>query len=156
MTYRNVTVNPDVPPEAFDFDVPANAIVENASVGATVDTEVFDEREALVAATDRRVPAPDVPPSFRFDAGNRVVNGSTEQVSVRYTNGTETLVVTVDSSDGLSDPTGERIEIDGHSAWTRAIVGNRAITLDCGESTYTLVGPPSRDTMRAVAASLQC
>lgn len=157
MEYRNVTFNPELSNDTFEFDIPENATVANNSFSTNVTAETYDSREALSDAAQREVPKADIPDDYQFDEGNLVENGTSETITLRYTNGTESLMVSVrpTASGGDSD-LGETIEIGGHNATIATIRSTHTLTLECGDTTYSVTGAEPRERIIDVAESLDC
>ena len=157
MEYRNVTFNPDISNDTFEFDVPENATVANNSYTTNVTTETYDSREKLSTAVQRSIPEPEIPPEYRFEAGNLIENGTSESVSLRYTNGSESLMVSVRPTTSGGDASlGETIDIGGHDATIATIRDTHTLTLECGETIYGVTGVEPRETIIDIAESLDC
>lgn len=149
--YRNVTFNPDVPEGTFEFEPPANATVVNVST--SVDS--YNSRAALVTATDRPVPDPDVPPDYRFQQGRRIVGSSGESLSIEYTNGSASLLVSVSPTSGTT-PSGEPVSVDGRTVNVTTFGESRLASFRCGNTTYSVIGSEPREVLVDVAASIRC
>lgn len=154
MVYRNVTFNPGVADETFEFEPPANATVVDAG---NTSFEDYESRADLAAGANRTLPEPSVPSDFEFESGIRFDQDGGEQVSLRYENDSARVSVMVQPNGSASaSPAGEVIEVDGRSATITTIADTIAVRLRCGTETYVVTGTVSRETATDVAASLVC
>jgi outer membrane lipoprotein-sorting protein len=154
-TYRNVTFNPDVPPGTFEFDPPANATV----VESTYESRSFESRESLVAATDIEVPDPNVPAQYRFESGSLTTYRGNETLSLQYTNGSATVLVSKEPDATPLSPTnesGERVDVAGREGRISEVLDERLLTWRCEGATYRVIGPASRETLVDIAVSMTC
>lgn len=154
-TYRNVTFNPDVPPGTFEFDPPPNATV----VESTYESRSFESREPLAAATDIEVPDPNVPAQYRFESGSLTTYRGNETVSIQYTNGSATVLVSKEPDAPPLAPaneSGERVDIAGREGRISEVLDERLLTWRCEGATYRVIGPASRETLVDIAVSMTC
>jgi len=157
MEYRNVTFNPEISNDTFEFDIPENATVANNSFTTNITTETYDSQDGLSTAAQRLLPEPEIPAEYRFEAGTLIENGTRESISMRYTNGSESLLVGVrPTASGSGSGLGETIDVDGHNATIATIRSTHSLTLECGETTYSVTGAASRETIIEIAESLDC
>lgn len=154
--YRNVSFEPGLDDEQFRFEPPDDATVRTSS------TTQYDSREALVAAADLSVPEPEVPASFAFERGSRIVDDR-RSVSVQYTNGTATLNAVVrngTSTDrgGASDDSETRsVEIDGADATVESLGAAVIVEWECSNRTHSVIGSGVDDeTVIDAARSVGC
>jgi len=151
-TYRNVTFDPVLEDEVFEFEPPANATVRDGTEGTF---QGFRDYEELVAATDLDVPDPDLPEGYQFDQGEISPVGENEAVTLLYAGEEGTIVVTklVGSSSDLEN--GEPVDVGGHDGRFLDQGTARGLVWTCEDDTYTVIGPDD-DTMLAVGQSIGC
>jgi outer membrane lipoprotein-sorting protein len=155
---EDVSLNTDLPADAFDWTPPANATVENISLNQ----ETFDSRAALSAAAPFPVPDPDLPDGYEFDSG-QVTTENLTQVSVSYAGGDgDTLAVSKfvadrDGSAGSGIDAGENVTIAGKNG-TYLVTGQTALaTWSCGDAQYNVMATDlDREELLAVAESVAC
>jgi outer membrane lipoprotein-sorting protein len=150
-TVRNVTFNPEFSPDTFEFD-PASVPVDERT---ELESEQFDSREALVAATDVGVPEPDVPGDFRFEGGSWYRNGDRESISLRYTNGTDSLYVSVDNATyGNLSFEGREVVVGNRTALVTSFGETNSLAVATEERRYSVSGTVSNATLARVAESI--
>ena len=150
-TYRNVTFNPEFSPDTFEFDPERVPVDERTEL----ESRQFDSREALVAATNVSVPEPDVPEDFRFEGGSWYRNGDRESISLRYTNGTDSLYVSVDNATyGNLSFEGREVVVGNRTALVTSFGETNSLAVATEERRYSVSGTVSNATLARVAESI--
>ncbi|WP_121821544.1 outer membrane lipoprotein-sorting protein [Halostella salina] len=149
--YENVTLNPDLPDSTFTFeDLPDDVTFETYE---TPDTETYNSREALTAASNLSVPDPDVPAGYEFESG-MTVTGNTEQVSITYTNGTDRFTVTKIAA--TYDTNGENVTVGDQQGAYDELGSTAMVSWTCDGRTYSVTGPFDEDGLVEIAESMAC
>ncbi|WP_323190396.1 DUF4367 domain-containing protein [Halostella sp. PRR32] len=152
--YENVSLNPTIPDTTFTFDdLPEDVEWEEYS---TPDTSTYDSREAMTGESNLSVPAPDVPTGYEFESG-RIVEGTTESVSITYTNGDRQLSVTaINTTYETADGSAENVTIDGNEARYTDFDDRGLVTWSCDGKTYSVHGPFDEAGLVDIAESIGC
>ncbi|MFB6087560.1 MAG: outer membrane lipoprotein carrier protein LolA [Haloarculaceae archaeon] len=147
--YENLTINPGIDDSRFTFDPPANATVKTPSF----DMETYDSRRKLADATALPVPEPTVPDGFRFDRGV-VLDGT---VTLRYTNGSASLLVTVnENASTASTDRGETVSVGDHEGRLVSRGPFTSVHWTCGDTGLSVSGELGREATSDVARSIYC
>lgn len=150
-TFRNVTFNPEFSPGTFEFDPESVPVDERTEL----ESRQFDSREALVAATNVSVPEPDVPEGFRFEGGSWYRNDDRESISLRYTNGTDSLYVGVDfSAIGNLSFEGREVVVGNRTGLVTSFQETRSLAVEAEGRRYSVSGSVSNETLARVAESI--
>lgn len=153
MTYRNVTFEPGLDDDRFEFEPPENATVVESDLS---DVRTFDSVSSLRTATSMPVPTPDVPPSFEFDTG-RVTAGTFESVSLEYANETATLTVSVTNQTSDSESDGQRLTVGGREVVYQQFGTSKLVSWECNGRTYSVSGTAVAESrLLDVTASIEC
>lgn len=153
-TYRNVTFNPDVSDVQFSFEPPATATVVEGRNGSF---QTYQNRSALVAATDRSIPDPDVPADYSFDSAELAPAGTGQSVAMIYASDSKTLTVSkLAGVESALREDAERIDVAGQEGRLVSVGTNRAIVWTCEGSTYSVRGAGDGVDLRSVAESVAC
>jgi len=156
VTYRNVTVEPGIDDDRFEYDPPENATVTDPDLP---DVSTYDSRSALRAATSLPVPDPDIPGGFEFDGGT-VTSGRFRSVNLQYTSPRAQLGVGVSNVTGentTGTDTGETVVVDGREATYQRVATSQLVTWECNGYRYSVSGNGvDRETLLDVAASVEC
>lgn len=154
---ENVTFDPELGADAFDWEPPSDATVETVSVSS----ETYDSRTALTAAASLSVPEPDVPDGYRFDSG-RVFDENFTQVSADYVHdesgGSVTVSaveVTNSSNGGLN--AGESVTVAGQDAQYVVTERTSLVSWRCGDVQRNVMATDlDREELFGVAESVAC
>jgi outer membrane lipoprotein-sorting protein len=146
--YENVTVNPGIPDARFRFDPPANATVTTSSLSM----QTYDSRAALANDTEMAVPDPTVPDEFSFDRG--VVLD--DAVTLQYTNGSASLLVTVSDAESESSDRGESVAIGDHEGRFVSTGEFASVRWACDGNSVSVSGQLGRTAILDVARSIGC
>jgi len=151
---QNVTFDPDVPADRFEFTPPENVTV----TGSKTDIERYQSREQLAEVTDLRVPDPDVPARFEFDGARRSLFRSVERISLRYTSDVATLVVSRQNvTDDLSvDGGGREVQVGDRTGVYEESPRRSQLRWECPESTQSIRGSLPREELVDIAESIDC
>ncbi len=152
----NVTFDADLPPGAFDFDVPENATVESLNVS----TQSFDSVNALREHVDVSVPDPEVPAGYEFEEA-QYIGGNVTQASLQYVTATgERLTVTKMPSapHRLREfDSGENVTIAGRAGQYVTTPRSNFVSWSCGDTRYAVVATDlDEESLLAVADSVGC
>jgi outer membrane lipoprotein-sorting protein len=156
ITYDNVTLNEKIPESTFELDVPDDATNPSESVG--FDISEYDSHDELVSAANLSVPSPEIAQNYSFEEG-RVIDGETlHSVTVRYSNGTETIGVnTRPASDSTYDYSDsdmyETVDIGETTGYLFTSGEYTTLHWETDQS-YSLYGEISNETAIDVAASI--
>jgi outer membrane lipoprotein-sorting protein len=144
---EDVEFDPAVDDDIFQFEPPENATV--STVGE--DIQQFEHYSALAEATDKPVPAPQLPDDFEFERGSATQNA----VSLVYTNDSTNIFVTRRTTGEIPDDT-TTITQDGRTYYFSDRYGSKTVQWRCGDAIYSVGGQIGRDTLLNVAGSVQC
>jgi outer membrane lipoprotein-sorting protein len=151
-TYTNVTFDPGLSPETFQFDPPRNATVERPS---TPEVTTHGSIAALRASTDISVPDPDLPATFELVYASQTT-GKARGVGLQYVNATSTLSV---AKYNLTYPVrggDKRVTVAGREA-VLSLGSTVSVSWNCPAYRYTVRGSGvSRERVLAVAESVAC
>jgi outer membrane lipoprotein-sorting protein len=152
---RNVTFNPEVPDSLFEFTPPEGATVDRASTAV----ERYDNREQLAAATDLRLPDPELPDEFELEQTRRIQANSSEYIILAYASDVATLTVSRQDRirfDRPVDDGAKRVEIGNRTGRYTQLPRQNLVRWSCDETTQLVRGSLSRATLVEVAASVRC
>jgi outer membrane lipoprotein-sorting protein len=151
---QNVTFDPDVPADRFEFTPPENVTV----TGSKTDIERYQSREQLAEVTDLRVPDPDVPARFEFDGARRSLFRSVERISLRYTSDVATLVVSRQNVtvDRPSSDRGQELQVGERTGVYQQFPRQNRLRWGCSGTTQFVIGLLPRETMVDIAESIDC
>jgi outer membrane lipoprotein-sorting protein len=147
MQVTDITFDPAVDDDIFEFNSPANATVSRP--GQSIDT--FESYDALVSATDKPVPSPQLPTDFEFDSGRE----TTSAVSLHYTNGTALIFLTRRTTGGLRAEA-EQLTRNGRTYYYISQYKTDTVQWRCNGSIYSLGGPVDRETLLTIGDSVEC
>ncbi len=152
MTYEEVAFNKGVDDEAFTFDPPEDATVEEFE---TPETQTVDSPDAVDAAVPYEFGEPDLPEEFAFEQAT--VSERDDSVSVFVSYEADGEVVSYSLTDETPhDPSGESVEI-GDTEGTISEFGDRtSVVWDCDGVRHSLSGELDRETLVDSAASVGC
>lgn len=91
VTHSNVTLNEEIPDSTFELDVPANASEPSEYVGPDVSS--YESYDNLSTQATLSLPAEELTAAFSFQEGTIVEGEDYYSVSLRYTDGEETISV---------------------------------------------------------------
>ncbi len=152
-TYRNVTFEPGIDDERFQFDPPENATVTTPDLP---ESETYDSLSALRSAVSLPVPDPDLPDGFEFDTAV-VTTGRVTGASIQYTSARAQLVVGVDNRTDFNGTDGEQLTIDGRDAIYQSLGPSHIVAWECGGYRYSVTANGvSKEALVSVAASIDC
>ncbi len=152
---RNVTFDPEIPDGLFEFTPPEGATVDRASTAV----ERYDTREQLAAATDLRLPDPELPDEFELEQTRRIQANSSEYIILAYASDVATLTVSRQDRirfDRPVDDGAKRVEIGNRTGRYTQLPRQNLVRWSCDETTQSVRGPLSRATLVEVAASVRC
>ena len=156
---ENVSFNAGLPADTFDWSPPANASEETVSF----DTERFDSRAALEAASPVSVPDPDLPAGYEFGSG-RVTENNDTRVAAEYadTDGatltvSKTVMEGENAGDAPSIDAGENVTVAGQNATYLVTGRSKLVSWHCGDVGYSVFATDlDREELLGVAASVAC
>lgn len=154
-TYRNVTFEPGIDDDRFEFEPPENATVVDSGLPSV---RTYDSVGALRDAVSLPVPDPDIPSGFEFDVA-RHIPGEFRSVSLQYTAETAQLSVSVNNvtDAGINETDGQRLTVDGREVIYREFGTSRIVSWTCGEYSYSVTATAvTKDRLLDVAASIEC
>ncbi|ERH09965.1 MAG: hypothetical protein J07HX64_01731 [halophilic archaeon J07HX64] len=151
---QNITFNPEVPADQFEFTPPDNATI----TGSKADVGRYESREQLAAVTNLQVPDPDVPAGFELNYARRSLSDSQESISLRYTSDVATLTVSKrDSIDDMSiNERREEVQIGNRTGAYRESPRQNQLQWQCPETTQSISGSLPRETLVDIAESIDC
>ena len=148
--YENITINPGLSDERFEFDPPDGATIETPSY----ESETYDTRSELTNSVETAVPNPDVPDGFEFEQAS-VANE--RSVTQRYSNGTVSLTINSFEGDrGVEPSDAESITISDTQGYYQSYGEMSVIRWDCNEKSHSVLGDLSKTQLRSVAESIGC
>jgi outer membrane lipoprotein-sorting protein len=152
---QNVTFNPEISEDRFEFTPPENATVINSSDRGL---RRYESRERLAADANLQVPAPDVPEGFEFEGAQRFVGNLTESVTLEYASDVATVTVSRRNTT-FEGPLGENeepIEVGNRTGTYRQFPRQNQLRWQCAETTQFVTGPLARETLVDIAESVRC
>ncbi|MFC3957054.1 DUF4367 domain-containing protein [Halovivax cerinus] len=152
--YTDLEFDVDPDPALFEFDPPADAVVERI---ATPSFERFDTIATAEDETGIEAPTPDVPDGYEFtEVAGTFTDGDGDELLLTYERDDDTITVATGTEmDGLSEDA-KSITIDGHDG--EYIESERIAILawSCDDVAYRVSGTTDVDTLSAIAASIDC
>ncbi|WP_136688993.1 outer membrane lipoprotein-sorting protein [Halorhabdus amylolytica] len=91
ITHRNVTLDEEIPDSTFELDVPADASEPSEYVGPDVSS--YESYDNLSTSATLSLPAEELAAGFNFEEGTIVDGEDYYSISLRYTDGEETISV---------------------------------------------------------------
>ncbi|WP_135665307.1 outer membrane lipoprotein-sorting protein [Halorhabdus rudnickae] len=91
VTHSNVTLNEEIPESTFELDVPADTSEPSEYVGP--DVSAYESYDDLSTQATLSLPAEELAAAFSFQEGTIVEGEDYYSVSLRYTDGEETISV---------------------------------------------------------------
>jgi len=148
--YENISINPGLSDDRFEFDPPAGATIETPSY----ESETYDTRSELIDSVETAVSDPDVPDGFDFEQAS-VMNE--RSVTQQYSNGTASLTISsVDGETSVGPSDAESITVGDTEGYYRSYGEMSVIRWDCNETSYSVLGDLSKTQLRSVAESIDC
>lgn len=151
---ENITFNPDIADDRFEFDPP-----EDSSVNTThFDRARYETRGELADVASLSVPDPAVPDRFELVHAQRSVSENVTSLSLRYSSATTTLFVSKRPVPGAQNLTsdGESVEIGNQTGVYREIGAGGLLEWTCDGSRYVVSGQLPKETLVHVAESVEC
>ena len=161
VTFRNVTFNADVDRDAFRYDPPADATVENYSTN-DYSYEKYDSRSAAADDAGFDLPDPSMPGEFSFANASVMHTDGYTSATLTYTNGSAGITLrkyTVHSTrNGSSIDGATEVQLDGTTGWYEANDHWSTLIWTCGDYRYTAYGGADfqKDDLVAIANSIDC
>lgn len=162
--YANVTLNPDLPADTFDFTPPAGATVVESAIA--VDT--YDSVAAAQETVAFRIREPGyLPAGYEFDRTAVFRFGDASNVILNYVDESGVaLTVTQTDLPDAANATGENatetvgfgepISFDGRNGTLAAFGTDRTLVFDCAGQQISVSGRLNRSELVRVAASISC
>lgn len=163
-TYANVTLNPDLPADTFEFDPPAGATV----VESAIEVDSYDSVAAAQETVEFRIREPSyLPAGYEFDRTAVFRFGNASNAILNYVNesGVALTVTQTDLPDGANATGenatetvgfGEPISFDGRNGTFAAFGTDRTLVFDCAGQQISVSGRLDRSELVRVAASIPC
>lgn len=148
--YENVTLDPGIPDEKFEFDPPADATERETGF------DTYDSRSELADATNVTLPEPDLPEGYAFDNGVVSEYNSTTSVTLQYDGGEESLTVSVDSTPDDPREDGESVDLGNRTGRYSETNGVASLWWTCEETSYSVFGQLGKETVVDVGSSIEC
>lgn len=155
VVYRNVTINPGLSPETFEFDPPENATVEASQVSS-------NRHDSLSAAADDAnfsAPEADLPDGFELERATVTRTRNVTSLVAQYTNGTADLMVTkqVGNRTDRQPPTDRtNVTVAGQDGYYDEFGSTGIVSWRCDGRGYAVTGEFSKERLVAIAASVGC
>lgn len=152
--FENVTFNPDIPDDRFEFDPPENTTVNTTSF----DRVRYETREELVDAADLSVPDPEIPDRFDLVRAQRSVSDNVTTLSLRYSSATTDLFVAKRAVSGSHNWTGDgdSVVVGNQTGVYRQTGTSGLVEWTCDGSVYTVGGQLPKERLLEVAESVAC
>lgn len=151
LTYEDVTFDPDLPPDFFEFTPPEDTSVQETPF----EEDGYGTPAALEEAASMTVPRPDVPPDFALASAERFVPGA-ETVELTYTSDRGELTVAKTNVTLQAATPDEQVEIGGQTAAYTEEADYNSVTWTCEGNYYSVRGDFDREVLVAVASSITC
>ena len=154
MELSNVTFEPGLDDEQFQFDPPAGATL-NESESFT--TTTYDTRKRLAAATDLSVPDPEPLQAYDLIRANHINGPDFTAIELQYQQGTSAVFVTKTTEQSYADLTeGEPVTVGSETGRYRA-TGTRALVVwECDGRVYAVTGNVQKATLLEIARTIEC
>ncbi|WP_309484935.1 outer membrane lipoprotein carrier protein LolA [Halorhabdus salina] len=154
VSYENVTFNPGLSDERFQFDLPPNGTVKT---NETPTQQQFVDIAQLQAVANYSVPEPILPDSFDLRETTRTV-GNVRSIGLRYANETATVAVSKSNLTWYQPHTeGRNVSIGSETATLRNIGTELRISWTCADARYSVAGTGlSADPLIEIARSVAC
>lgn len=153
--FDNITFNPDVSDDRFEFEPPDDAAVNTTSF----DRAEYGSRAELVRTTEAAVPDPEVPDRFELQRAQRSVSENVTTLTLRYSSGTTGLFVGKHSVTGgnfTQSEDGEPVDVGNRTGRYRRVGTDGLLEWTCNESRYTVGGNLPKAKLVDVAESIEC
>ncbi|WP_340100156.1 hypothetical protein [Salinibaculum salinum] len=151
-TYRNVTFEPGIDDDTFRFEPPENATIVDPGLPSV---QTYDSVAELRANTELPIPDPDIDQSYELERA-QLAPGEYRFASLRYTNETSVLTVSVDNMT-TTNVSGEPVTVDGREVVYRQFGTTNSVVFECGDFGYSISGNAvSKDTLLEIVASIDC
>ena len=153
VAYRNLTYNPEIADDAFTFEPPANATINDD----TRSIANYQSRAELVDAAEQSVPEPELPDGFAFARASTVAQDGNRTLSMQYANESTTLVVEKTTANGgPRNESARSVDVASHDGWYRTVGDRGVLVWECEDSRYAIVGSLTKESLRSMAASMVC
>ncbi len=148
--YRNVSFEPGLNEESFQFDPPDNVTIDTGP-----EIRSYDSRAALSRNTTLSVPDPDVPDGFSLEEASLTVTTVTA-ATLRYANATASLTVTVTNESGSFEGDGQPVTVGNRTGRLDSFGETRIVNWNCSDRSVLVAGPVSNATLLRFAESIGC
>ncbi|WP_327051908.1 outer membrane lipoprotein-sorting protein [Halomicrococcus gelatinilyticus] len=161
VTFRNVTFNADVDRDAFRYDPPADATVEDYSTNDYT-YEKYDSRSAAAEDAGFDLPDPSMPGEFSFANASVMHNDEQTSVTMTYTNGSAGITLrkytTHSTRNGSSIDGATEVQLDGTTGWYQTNDHWSTLVWNCDDHRYTVYSDADlqKDDVVAIANSTGC
>jgi outer membrane lipoprotein-sorting protein len=154
VTYENVTFNPGLSTERFQFDPPDNATVKTDE---TPTQEWFVDIGQLQAATNYSVPQLSLPDSFELQEATRTI-GRVRSIGLQYANETATVAVSKSNLTWYRPRSeGRNVTIGPTNATLRNLGTELRLSWTCENARYSVSGTGlPADRLIEIARSIEC
>lgn len=148
--YENVSINPGIADEKFEFEPPEGATEEETGI------DTYDSREALAEGTNVTLPEPNLPEGYSFDSGSvSTFNGSTS-VTLQYADGETPLSLSVRDATREPSEGDETVDLGNATGQYSSVDSYGFLHWSCGDETYSVAGEVEKETLTDVGASIEC
>ncbi|WEL21233.1 outer membrane lipoprotein carrier protein LolA [Halorhabdus sp. BNX81] len=138
VSYRNVTFNPGLPADTFQFDPPSNVTVVDAD---STRQEQFVDIAGLRAVASFSVPDPDVPETFRLVEATQTVTDRVRSIGLKYANETAVLSVSKSNLTGYVPNTdGQAVPVGDYDATLRNLGTELRVSWTTPNARYSVAG----------------
>ncbi len=154
VNYENVTFNPGLSSERFQFDPPAEATIKTDE---SPTQSHFVDIAQLQAVANYSVPEPTLPDSFDLREATRTV-GNVRSIGLRYANETATVAVSKSNLTWYQPRTeGRNVTLGSETATLRNIGTELRISWTCADARYSVAATGlSAAPLIEIARSVAC
>jgi hypothetical protein len=150
--HRNVTFNPDLPPDTFELDR------EELPDDVTVTTfRSYESRTALAENVSMPVPDPDLPDGYELDGATHR-SDDPEVVSIRYKQRDDEQPIRISvlrlANDTTPRPTNGTVRVGEQNATLREFDGAPELRWRADGYSYSVSGPVEEATLTRIARSI--
>lgn len=148
--YENVSLNPGIADERFEFEPPAGATERETGF------ENYETRDELAAATNLTLPEPAVPSGYAFEGGSVSTFDGNTSATIHYTSGEDSLSIVVQESVTETTEGDETVDVGNQTGQYSETAGISSLSWTCTDRSYSVMGNADKETVTDVGASIEC
>jgi outer membrane lipoprotein-sorting protein len=155
VSYENVTLDEEIPESTFELDLPDD-VEDNRN--SLPDTSEYDSYDDLVSNTELELPDAELADGFSFDSGVVFDVDDLQRVTLTYTNGHESVIVTTRSEPVVGFDYGESdryhpVEVGDTTGYVNTGDSVTSLYVE-GDQSYTVFGEIDEETGVDIAEAI--